>query len=84
MFARLPESDLSDLAGPLLTVHYPGGAVVTAQGKSKERFVIILRGKVKVSGMARRQSVGVRFPYATRLGHFAFWPLPSRGRIISA
>jgi hypothetical protein len=25
----------------------------------------------------------VRLPYATRLGHFAFWPLPSRGRMIS-
>ena len=29
-------------------MHYPGGAVVTAQGKSKERFFIIIRGKVKV------------------------------------
>jgi hypothetical protein len=27
-------------AGPLLTVHYPGGAVVTAQGKSKERIFL--------------------------------------------
>jgi CRP-like cAMP-binding protein len=29
-------------------VQYTGGAVVTAQGKSKEHFFIIVRGKVEV------------------------------------
>jgi CRP-like cAMP-binding protein len=48
LFSKLADSDLSDLANLLLTVHYPGGAVVAAQGKGEERFFIIVRGKVKV------------------------------------
>lgn len=30
------------------------------------------------------KGVRVRFPYSTELGHFAFLPLLSRGRMISA
>ncbi|MFA6034123.1 MAG: ATP-binding cassette domain-containing protein, partial [Myxococcota bacterium] len=48
LFAKLPEPDLEDLAGLLLTVQFPGGAVVVAEGKSEEHFFIIVRGKVKV------------------------------------
>jgi ATP-binding cassette, subfamily B, bacterial len=47
LFAKLPEPDLTDLAGLLLTVQYPAGAVVVAEGKSEEHFFIIVRGKVK-------------------------------------
>jgi ATP-binding cassette subfamily B protein len=48
LFRRLPDPDLSDLAGLLLTVRFPAGAVVVAEGNSEEHFFIIVRGKVKV------------------------------------
>lgn len=48
LFAQLPETDVTDLADLLMTVHVPAGEVVVAEGKSEEHFFIIVRGKVKV------------------------------------
>jgi CRP-like cAMP-binding protein len=48
LFAKLPESDIADLASLLLTVQVPADTVVVSEGKSEEHFFIIVRGKVKV------------------------------------
>jgi ABC-type oligopeptide transport system ATPase subunit len=47
-FSTLSETELSDLADLLHTVHYPAETVVAVQGKTEEHFYIIVRGKVKV------------------------------------
>jgi len=68
-------------------VHYPGGALVAAQGKGEAHFFIIVRGKVKVERYgpeAARLAAGDYFGETASARSSGRPTMPRAGPILSA